>query len=132
MKTNPFIQYISKITFFSIAVCFVVMLLWLKVPADYIRNTPYYIIMYYVVTILCYAFLYFTQKKATIRFENAYMLTKIIKFLIYIAVLALVLLFNIEKNIKFAIAYLSLFVIYQVFDTITLMRLVKQINNKNK
>lgn len=131
MTKNPFFSYLTKLSFFSIAVCFLVMILWLWVPAEYIRTAPYYIAMYYVVTLGCYAFLSFAPNK-NFKFEQAFMITKTTKIIIYAAIFAIVLLFNIEKSIKFAIAYLLLYLIYQIFDTIALMKLIKQHkNNKN-
>jgi hypothetical protein len=127
MKKNPFVSYISKITFLSIAVCFLSLLLVLVVPKGFItRNVPYYIVMYYAVTILGYAGVYFLPQKTTLKFENVFLMTKIIKFLIYLLVLVVVFLGGIEKNAKFAVAYLVLFLIYQVFDTITLTQLIKK------
>ena len=125
MKKHPFINYLNKITFFSIGICFIIMLLWLFVSGDYIRTAPYYIAVFYVVTTGFWAFLYFIPKKGIIKFEQAYMITKTAKIIIYALVFALVLVFGWEKNIKFAIAYLSLYLVYTVFDTITVMQLIK-------
>ncbi len=132
MKKTPLLNYISKITFLSIAICIIVLLLLRVVPREYINNVPSYIMMFYLVTTLGYCFLYYNKKKAKMRFEQAYMLTKTIKFLIYIAVLAIVLLCNIEKNVKFAVAYLLLFVFYQIFDTVTILQLSKESDNKKE
>ncbi len=132
MKKTPLLNYISKITFFSIATCIVVLLLIKVVPGDYINNSPSYIMMFYVVTTLGYCFLYHNKKTGRMKFEQAYMLIKTLKFLIYIAVLIIVLLCDIEKNIKFAVAYLLLFVIYQVFDTITILQLSKNDEHKKE
>lgn len=127
MKKNPFVTYVTTLTFFSMAVCFLVMLCMMFVPRDFItRITPYYILMFYIITLAGYACVYFIPKNGTMRFENVFLMVKIIKFLIYLVVLVVVMLGGIEKNAKFAVAYLSLFIIYQVFDTITLTKLVKK------
>ncbi len=132
MIKNPFLSYLQKLTFFSIAVCFVDMLLWLFVKPDYIRNVPYYVAVYYIVTLLFWAFLYYAPKRKLLRFEQAYMVSKIGKLLIYALIFALVLLAGLEKNTKFAFAYLALYVVYLIFDSITTLQLVRKNNEDNK
>ncbi|MGP1515132.1 MAG: hypothetical protein ACTTJH_04165 [Bacteroidales bacterium] len=131
MIKNPFIKYLNRITFFSIGVCFVIMLLWLTPVRDYLRSAPYYISMYYTVTLLFWIFLKYAPQKQIIKFEQAYMISKVGKILIYAIIFAVVLLFGIEKSTKFAFAYLTLYLIYTVFDTITIMYLVKEHKNEN-
>lgn len=126
MKKNPFVSYITKMTFFSIAVCFLFLFGAFFIPKPYFSaNIPYYIVMFYAVTVLGYASVYFLPKKSKMKFEHIFLLTKICKFFIYIVVLVVMFLCSIEKNTKFAITYLVIFAIYQVFDTITLTSMVK-------
>lgn len=132
MIKNPFFNYLNKLTFFSIAVCFVVMLLWLTPIREYLRLMPYYICMYYVVTLAFWCFLRYVPKKTKLSFEQSYMITKIGKILVYALIFVIILLLGLEKSTKFAFAYLGLYLVYLVFDTITLMQLVKENKNKEK
>ncbi len=129
MKKHPLVSYLMKITTLSLVLCFVVLFSLLLIPKDFFSaNIPYYIIMFFAVTFASYSFMYYAPTKTNLKFEQAFLLTRLIKMLIYIAVLVVVLLAHIEKNIKFAVAYMLLFVVYQVFDVITIKTLV----NKNK
>ena len=132
MIKNPFFNYLNKLTFFSIAVCFVVMLLWLTPIREYLRLMPYYICMYYVVTLAFWCFLRYVPNKTKLTFEHAYMITKIGKILVYALIFVIILLLGLEKSTKFAFAYLGLYLVYLVFDTITLVQLVKENKNKEK
>ncbi len=129
MKKHPLISYLLKITFLSLILCFVVLFSLLVVPKEYLSiNTPYYILMFYLVTFASYSFMYYAPKKFKLKFEQAFLITKLIKMFIYVAILVIVIFAHIEKNIKFAICYMLLYVVYQVFDTITMKKLVKQSN----
>jgi len=130
MIKNPFFNYLNKLTFFSIAVCFVVMLLWFTPIRDYLRMAPYYICMYFVVTLLFWTFLKYAPKKNLLTFEKAYIISKVGKILVYALIFVIILLLGLEKSTKFAFAYLGLYLVYLIFDTITIMQLIK--NNKNK
>lgn len=84
--------------------------------------------MFFFVTFMSYGFMYYAPTKMKLKFEQAFLITRFSKMLIYISVLVIVLLAHIEKNIKFAVAYMILFLVYQVFDVITVKHLSK--NNK--
>jgi FlaA1/EpsC-like NDP-sugar epimerase len=112
------------------AVCFVSLFARLFVPAEFLsENLPYYIVMYYVVTALCYVFLYKNRKT---NFVPTFMITKILKFLIYIFVLVLIMLLNIETNVKFAVSYCILFFLFLIFDTITINNLSRRQAEEDK
>ncbi len=112
------------------AVCFVSLFARLFVPAEFLsENLPYYIVMYYVVTALCYVFLYKNRKT---NFVPTFMITKILKFLIYIFVLVLIFLLNLEANVKFAVSYCILFFLFLIFDTITINNLSRRQAEEDK
>ncbi|MBQ7985584.1 MAG: hypothetical protein IJ250_08140 [Bacteroidales bacterium] len=129
MTKHPFVSYLNKLSIFSIGVCFIIMLLWLFVSGDYLRHAPYYLVMYYIVTLGFWTFLYYAPKKGIIKFEQAYLISKTAKLIIYAIVFAVVLLVGIEKNVKFAIAYLLLYLVFLVFDTLTTIKLAKTDKN---
>ena len=116
-----------KITTLSIIVSFVVLFSLLVVPKDYLPvSTPYYILMFYVITFACYCFIYYAPKRLNLKFEQAFFITQLAKMLICIVVLITVIFAHIEKNIKFAFCFVILFVVYQIFEVITLRKLAKE------
>ncbi len=67
------------------------------------------------------------------------MITKILKFLVYIFVMVIVLLLEVETNVKFAVSYLIISFLFIIFDTITINQLSrktveesKQLKNKDE
>ncbi|MBQ9313161.1 MAG: hypothetical protein IJ213_08995 [Bacteroidales bacterium] len=126
MKRHPLATYLLKISSLAMVLSFVVLFLMLVVPKEFLSvNIPYYIMMFYIVTFASYVFLFYSEDKIKISFNQAFIITKGLKFLIYITVFAIVLLFHIEKNTKFAIAYLIIYFAYTVFDVITTQKLAK-------
>jgi FlaA1/EpsC-like NDP-sugar epimerase len=124
MKSSYLMFYFSKLSIFSMAICFVSLFARLFVPAEFLsEDLPYYIVMFYVVTAISFVVLY---KKRKTNFVPTFMLTKIIKFLTYIFVLILVFLLDIETNIKFAVSYCIIFFLFLVFDTITISQLSRK------
>lgn len=127
MKKHPLSSYLLDVTGLSLLLCFATLFLMLVVPKEYLSlNIPYYIVMFFFVNLGSYVFLYYSPKKTKINFNQAFFLTRIVKFSVYAAVLVTVLLAHIEKNIKFAFAYVIIFLMFQIFDTIKLTKLAKE------
>ena len=127
MQRNPLTSYIIKLSIFSIAICFIgfTSLMFFK---NYISlNLPYYILLFYLCTGLSYIYTYFSLKKKKMRFENVFMITKFGKLFIYIIVFLIIIFLKKENPIPLTITYLSLYVLYLIFDTITLKNFSQKI-----
>lgn len=137
MKSTYLLFYISKLSIFAMCVCFISLFARFFVPTEFLSsNLPYYIIMFYLTTMLCYVFLYKNRKT---NFVPTFMITKILKFLVYIFVMVIVLLLEVETNVKFAVSYLIISFLFIIFDTITINQLSrktveesKQLKNKDE
>lgn len=137
MKSSYLLFYISKLSIFAMCVCFISLFARFFVPTEFLSsNLPYYIIMFYLTTMLCYVFLYKNRKT---NFVPTFMITKILKFLVYIFVMVIVLLLDVETNVKFAVSYLIISFLFIIFDTITINQLSrktveesKQLKNKDE
>ena len=133
MQLHPFLSYLSKISIFSICVCFVFLFSALALPKEFFsENIPYYVIIFYVMTALSYAGLFYLPKKTKMNFVHLFLITKVLKFIVYLCVLVIVFLFNIETNVKFAISYFALFLLFLIFDTITTNSLSRREAEKEK
>lgn len=127
MQQNPILAYFSKLSIFSICVCFLFLFAALAIPKEFFsENIPYYVLMFYSLTALSYLALYFLPNKAKMNFVHVFLITKVMKFIVYLGVLAIVFLFNVETNAKFAITYFWLFIFFLVFDTITTNKLSRK------
>lgn len=127
MQRNPLTSYIIKLSIFSIAICFIgfTSLMFFK---NYISlNLPYYILLFYLCTGLSYIYTYLSLKKKKMRFENVFMITKFGKLFIYIIVFLILIFLKKENPIPLTITYLSLYVLYLIFDTITLRNFSQKI-----
>lgn len=128
MQQHPLVSYIVKLTFFSIGVSFIGLFSLLFLSKNWIFNSlPYIIILFYFITGVSYILIFLTQKRKKMRFENIFMITKFSKLLIYIIVLIVMILLS-STNIKaFLSSYAILYILYTVFDTITLNQLAKKL-----
>lgn|SRR5574344_822012 len=139
MQQNALIKYFIKLTIFSIAVCFLGFIAIMILSPKYISfQMPYFIILFWVLTFANYAINYLSiqkgkEKHTGLKFEHVFLLTKFGKLFIYLIVFVILLLSNKAKILPNTITFLSLYVMYLVFDTITLNSVIKnKSNNKQK
>jgi FlaA1/EpsC-like NDP-sugar epimerase len=137
MKQSHLLFYFSKLSIFAMCICFVTLFARFFVPIEFLsENLPYYIVMFYVFTAFSYVFLYKNRKT---NFVPTFMITKILKFIVYLFALVIVFLLDIETNVKFAVSYCIIFFLFLIFDTITINQLSrrqveeeKQLKNKEQ
>ena len=137
MKQSHLLFYFSKLSIFAMCICFVALFARFFVPIEFLsENLPYYIVMFYVFTAFSYVFLYKNRKT---NFVPTFMITKILKFIVYLFALVIVFLLDIETNVKFAVSYCVIFFLFLIFDTITINQLSrrqveeeKQLKNQDK
>lgn len=128
MQQNPLVSYIIKLTFFSIGVSLIGLFSLLFLSKDWIFDSiPYLIILFYSITGISYTLIYLTQKSKKMRFENIFMITKFSKLLIYIIVLIVAILLPVTNIKAFLSLYAILYILYTIFDTITLNQLAKKL-----
>jgi FlaA1/EpsC-like NDP-sugar epimerase len=124
MKQSHLLFYFSKLSIFAMCICFVTLFARFFVPVEFLsENLPYYIVMFYVFTAFSYVFLYKNRKT---NFVPTFMITKILKFIVYLFALVIVFLLDIETNVKFAVSYCIIFFLFLIFDTITINQLSKR------
>lgn len=137
MKQSHLLFYFSKLSIFAMCICFVTLFARFFVPVEFLsEDLPYYIVMFYVFTAFSYVFLYKNRKT---NFVPTFMITKILKFIVYLFALVIVFLLDIETNVKFAVSYCIIFFLFLIFDTITINQLSrrqveeeKQLKNKEQ
>ncbi|MFA7081709.1 MAG: hypothetical protein WC135_03765 [Bacteroidales bacterium] len=129
MKKHPLVSYITKLSFFSIAVCFIAFFAMLFFRNNISTNTPYYIVLFYLCTAIGYALTYISVNKKTMKFEHIFMLVKFGKLFIYLIVFLAIIMLEEEKEkiMPFVISYLGLYALYLIFDTITYKNFSKKI-----
>lgn len=133
MQKHPLTAYFSKLSIFAICVCFAYLFAALALPKEFFsQNIPYYVIMFYALTALSYSALYLLPRKRKVNFVHILMISKLLKFLIYIGVLALVYLFGAETQAKFAVSYFILFLLFLIFDTVTTNQLSRKEAEREK
>jgi hypothetical protein len=120
---NAFVNFLFKISLLTLVVITLAYLVFNYFLSQYyFAYFPLLISIIYIFSIAFHYFLWKSGKKSFSRFTTTYMLLTTIKLLFYL-VLILIYVFAIkEKPISFIITFLALYMVFTIFEVVTLLK----------
>lgn len=126
MKSD-YIKFLKQILIFSLPVGLAAAVIALVAPARWISPTlPFLIFFFISITLLSYYFLLKAIDQRFLRFVNTYLLITLIKLVIYVAVMVIYLLLNLSDALPFIFSFLTLYLIYTVFEVVKIVGKTKK------
>jgi len=129
--TSAYISFLKHIMIFSMILGLIAALLYFILPPKFITPALLYLFLFFIgVTLTGYYFLINSVRKKFIKFLNAYLLSTIIKLLLYIAVMVVYILINRQDALPFGITFFLLYLCYTIFEITSLISYSKSIEKK--
>ena len=126
MKSD-YIKFLKQILIFSLPVGLIAAVIAFVAPARWISPTlPFLIFFFISITLLSYYFLQKAIDQRFLRFVNTYLLITLIKLIIYVAVMVIYLLLNLSDALPFIFSFLTLYLIYTVFEVVKIVGKTKK------
>ena len=118
-----FIKFLRQLLVFSAAAALLAIAAWLLLPGRYISPALPFLFPFFIgATLLSFHFLLGKIGDRFIRFVNAFMLTIVIKLLVYALVMVGYSLLNRLDAIAFMMAFFILYLGYTVFESVCIIR----------
>jgi hypothetical protein len=118
-----FPYYLRKIFYFASAIGFMAVILSLILPASYITPAlPFLIIVFLLTSVGSFYFLLKSSDKRFIKFVNVFLLTILIKLLLYISIMITYALLNRADAVPFLLSFFILYLLFTVFETLFVIR----------
>ncbi|MCX6278966.1 MAG: hypothetical protein NT004_12860 [Bacteroidetes bacterium] len=125
-----YIKFLRQLLYFSAAAGTVAALLSFILPQQYISPAlPFLFLFFISASLLSFFFLLKSTGKRLIRFVNAFLLTILLKLILYIGVMVAYALLNRTDAVPFLVSFFILYLIYMVFETVFI---IKYSRNPNK
>ncbi len=119
--------FIRKTAITTIVVIAAGMLLFTNIPAEYYSPAfPFIIAFFFFATIIVFYYMLKAVEKRPARFVNVFMLTTMLKLMLYLAVMLVYVLLNREDGKPFILAYFVLYVIYTVLEVGSILKANKE------
>ena len=126
LPNNPLITFITRILIFSLIILSIGVLLFTTVLKEYYLDIHTYTFVFFIVlTIIVHLIILKASKKKMVKFAPYFMLSNAIKIFIYFLYIGVYLFFNKEDAIPFIITFLSLYLLFTVFEVNSILRYLK-------
>ena len=124
---RTFQSFIRKTAITTIVVIAAGMLLFTNIPVEYYSPAfPFIVGFFFFATIIVFHYMLKAVEKRPARFVNIFMLTTMLKLMLYLAVMLVYVLLNREDGKPFILAYFVLYVIYTVLEVGSILKVNKE------
>jgi hypothetical protein len=124
--TSDYLSLLKQLLIFSLLLVSVAVALFFLLPAKYITPALFFLFPFFLsVTLISVNILIRSARKKFIRYLNVYMLTTLVKLILYIAVMVVYILLNKRDIIPFSISFLILYLFYTIFEVVWLVKYFK-------
>ncbi len=124
-----FLPFARKLGIFSLLLAVVILILYFLLPRNFFTPAlPVLFFFFLLMTLAGYLVLVRATRQKFIRFLNYYLLSVIIKLVIFIGVLVLYLMFNKKDAVPFGLWFFILYVLFTLFEVSSLLAYSKTLH----
>jgi len=125
MKSG-YIKFLQNLLIYSAILGGLAFLFYLFVPKKFITPVlPFLFFFFIAMTLISYYILLRTLKMRLNRFVNTFLLSTVLKLLVFIGIMITYVLLNRFDAIPFMISFFILYLCYTIFEVVSLIRLTK-------
>ncbi len=119
--------FIRKTAITTIVVIATGMLLFTNLPVEYYSPAfPFIVGFFLFATIIVFYYMLKAVERRPARFVNVFMLTTMLKLMLFLAVMVVYVLLNREDAKPFILTYFVLYVIYTVLEVVSILKVNKE------
>jgi len=122
-----FLRTLVVVTLIVIALSFVIFSI---IPAQHYPSVyPFLLAFFFIATLVVYHFMLRALEKRPARFVNIFLLTTMLKLLLFMVVMVVYALLNREVARPFVVSFFLLYIIYTVMEVISILKVNKELWN---
>lgn len=123
-------KFMSQLTVFAVIIAALAGIFWLVSPNEIVTPALFpLIIFFYVLSLSVHLILIKSSKQKFTRFNNHFMLSTVIKLVLYMIILITYVLKNTGDAVNFLITFLILYVLFTGFEVIAIVKATKKIKS---
>jgi hypothetical protein len=120
---SAFITYLKQLFVLSAIISLVALAVRFILPGEYLSpSVPFLIVFFMASSILSFHFLLREAGKRFIKFVNAYLLTVVLKLILYVLILIAYAFFYRSDAVPFMLGFLILYLCYTIFESVSIIR----------
>jgi len=121
--TPAYLKFLKQLLIFSGILCAIGLFLFLILPKAFLSPALPFLFPFFIASsLLSFYFLVQTISKRFIRFVNTFLLTIIIKLVMYVGVMVAYVLVNRKDAIPFMLGFFVLYLCYTIFEAVCIIK----------
>jgi hypothetical protein len=123
---SDYLSLLKQLIVFSLLLVSVAVVLFFLLPGTFITPALFFLFPFFIsVTLISANILIRSARKKFIRYLNVYMLTTLVKLILYVLVMVVYILLNKQDVIPFFVTFLILYLLYTIFEVVWLVKFFK-------
>jgi len=119
-------EFLRRLLIFSAILGVIMVLVRFMIPRSYLSPTlPFLLMFFMATTMISFMVLSRTLSKKFIRFVNTFLLTILVKLVLFIAIMVGYILWNRPDAVPFMIAFFILYLVYMIFEVVWIIRITR-------
>lgn len=121
-------SFLRSVTVFAIVIATIGGLFWWLAPADIVSPALFYLIaFFYALTLIVHMLLINASKQKFARFNNKFMLSVVLKLLLYMAIMIAYVFIKPGDAVNFLITFLVLYILFTGFEVLSIVKATRKI-----
>jgi len=123
---SEYLKFLQHLLIYSAILGAVAIVLYLFLPKHFITPAlPFLFFFFTGITLISYYILIRSLKSKLSRFVNTFLISTIVKLIIYIGIMIIYVLLNRSDAIPFMITFFILYLLYTVFEVVKMINLTR-------
>lgn len=126
-------RFLKRLTLFAIIIAGLAVIFKLVSPGDIVTPLLFPMIgFFYVLSLIIHLLLVNASKKKFKHFNNQYMISIVVKLLLFMVILIAYVLTNPGDAVNFLVAFLILYVLFTGFEVISIVKATRKIKSEEE
>ncbi len=121
-------KFLREVTLFGLLVALAALLFWWLAPSEVVSPVLFYLVaFFYAITVIVHLVLISASRQKFARFNNKFMLSTVLKLLLYMVIMIAYIFINPGDAVNFLITFLVLYVLFTGFEVISIVKATRKI-----
>jgi len=127
---SAYLKFLQHLLIYSAILGAIAIILYLILPELITPVLPFLFLFFVAITLVSYYILLRSLKSKLSRFINTFLISTIVKLILYIGIMIVYVILNRSDAVRFMITFLILYLFYTIFEVVKMISLTRSQNQE--
>jgi len=130
MMKSAYLKFLQHLLIYSAILGAIAIILYLILPELITPVLPFLFLFFVAITLVSYYILLRSLKSKLSRFINTFLISTIVKLILYIGIMIVYVILNRSDAVRFMITFFILYLFYTIFEVVKMISLTRSQNQE--